>query len=84
MLSASVQKASSKLGPHLLGNAPKINIILPDKAPEEGEEISSDTLPVTKIYDDDVDVRFLVCGLRCTLVSWGLYYCNSTCVLGIQ
>ncbi|WOL02662.1 AT-rich interactive domain-containing protein 4-like [Canna indica] len=61
------QKFGGKFGPRLLGNAPKIDIVLPDRAPEEGEEISSDTHPVTNIYYDNVDIRFLVCGVPCTL-----------------
>ena len=32
------------------------------------EEGSSDNLPAIKIYDDDVTLRFLVCGLSGTLV----------------
>ncbi|URE03613.1 ARID/BRIGHT DNA binding domain [Musa troglodytarum] len=42
----SNQKLSSKLGSHLLGDSPKINIPIPEK---------------------DLDLRFLVCGLSCTL-----------------
>ncbi|URD82290.1 ARID BRIGHT DNA-binding domain-containing protein [Musa troglodytarum] len=61
------QKDSSNHGPQLLGDAPIINIVLPDRAAVEGEETSSDTLPVTKIYDGDVDMRLLICGLPCTL-----------------
>ncbi|CAL9205428.1 unnamed protein product [Musa hybrid cultivar] len=61
------QKESSNRGPQLLGDAPKINIVLPDRAAEEGEETSSDSLPVTKINDGDVDMRLLICGLPCTL-----------------
>lgn len=67
---ASAQNCSNKFEPYLLGDAPKINAIIPESLLEDGEDLSSDTLPVTKIYDDDVDVRFLVCGSPCTLVSW--------------
>lgn len=68
------QKDSSNHGPQLLGDAPKINIVLPDRAAEEGEETSSDSLLVTKINDGDVDMRLLICGLPCTLVSRGLLF----------
>ncbi|XP_038990264.1 AT-rich interactive domain-containing protein 4-like [Phoenix dactylifera] len=70
VLPADSQKVSGKPGPHLLGDAPKINISPPDKfvgEEEEEEESSWDTLPAIKIYDDNVDIRFLVCGLPCTL-----------------
>ena len=74
---ADRQKVSGKPGPHLLGDAPKINISPPDKfvgEEEEEEERSCDTLPAIKIYDDNVDMRFLVCGLPCTLVSRSSYF----------
>ncbi|XP_042469732.1 AT-rich interactive domain-containing protein 4-like isoform X2 [Zingiber officinale] len=67
VLHASAQNCSNKFEPYLLGDAPKINAIIPESLLEDGEDLSSDTLPVTKIYDDDVDVRFLVCGSPCTL-----------------
>ncbi|RZS00808.1 hypothetical protein BHM03_00030588 [Ensete ventricosum] len=76
------QKVSSNHGPQLLGDSPKINIVLPDRAAEEGEETSSDTLPVTKIYDGDVDVRLLMCGLPCTLVSGALLFLEDACLVG--
>ncbi|KAJ8750972.1 hypothetical protein K2173_016153 [Erythroxylum novogranatense] len=59
------QKGSSNPGPQLLGDPPKIDVSLPE-ADVQGEE-SSETLPAIKIYDDDVSMRFLVCGLPCTL-----------------
>lgn len=61
------QKVSGKPGPRLLGNPPKIEVTLPE-ADDQGEEGSSGALPAIKIYDDDVTMRFLVCGLPCTLV----------------
>lgn len=63
------QKVSGKLAPRLLGGAPKINITPAEKDMGEEEEGSSEALPAIKIYDEDVDVRFLVCGLPCTVVS---------------
>ncbi|KAL5232406.1 hypothetical protein ABZP36_031182 [Zizania latifolia] len=57
---------SVKLGPRLLGDAPKINIIPPENemAAEEG---SSEPFPAIKIYDEDVNMKFLICGVPCTL-----------------
>lgn len=64
------QKVSVKLGPCLLGVAPKIYIsaLEADKLEteeEEEEKDSSETSPAIKIYEEDVDVRFLICGLPC-------------------
>ncbi|URE47280.1 ARID/BRIGHT DNA binding domain [Musa troglodytarum] len=67
VMPANRQKDSGELGPHLLGSAPQINILIPDRIQEDGEEILSDALPVTKIYDDDVDMRLLVCGVPSTV-----------------
>ena len=61
------QKASGKPRPWLLGDQLKIDITLPE-ADVQDEESSLGTLPAIKIYDDDVTMRFLVCGLPSTLV----------------
>ncbi|XP_034924851.1 AT-rich interactive domain-containing protein 4 [Populus alba] len=66
------QKVGGKPGPRLLGDPPKFDIALPE-ADDQGEEGSSGPLPAIKIYDDDVTMRFLVCGLTGTL---------DACVLG--
>lgn len=63
----SNQKLSSKLGPHLLGDSPKISIPLPEKDLGEGAEGSNESISSLKIFDKDIDLRFLVCGLSCTL-----------------
>ncbi|KAF0899773.1 hypothetical protein E2562_024092 [Oryza meyeriana var. granulata] len=57
---------SVKLGPRLLGDAPKINIFPPENemAVEEG---SSEHFPAIKIYDEDVNMKVLICGVPCTL-----------------
>lgn len=68
VLPANCQKISGKLVPRLLGDPPKINIIPPVKDVVEEEEDSPITTAV-KIYDDDVTMRFLICGVSCTLVS---------------
>uniref|UniRef100_A0A0D9X8H9 Uncharacterized protein n=1 Tax=Leersia perrieri TaxID=77586 RepID=A0A0D9X8H9_9ORYZ len=55
------------LGPHLLGDAPKINISPPEnKLAKEEEDISKQT-PAIKIYDEDVNIKLLICGASCTL-----------------
>lgn len=57
-------KVAGKLEPRLLGDVPKIHITLPERDPgEEEEEGSSDALPTIKIYDDDIEIRFLICGV---------------------
>ncbi|XP_047257050.1 AT-rich interactive domain-containing protein 4 isoform X4 [Capsicum annuum] len=60
------QKASGNLGPHLLGDPPVIDVP-PPEAGAEDEESNSDALPAIRIYDDDVNMRFLICGLPCSL-----------------
>ncbi|KAL6661323.1 hypothetical protein ACP70R_000707 [Stipagrostis hirtigluma subsp. patula] len=57
---------SVKLGPRLLGDAPKINIIPPENEMDE-EEDCSEAFPAIRIYDEDVNIRILVCGVTCTL-----------------
>lgn len=73
MSDSSNQKLRSKIEPHLLGDAPKINIPLPEKdLAEDGEEETDEgngSLASVTIFDEDMDLRFLVCGLPCTLVS---------------
>ncbi|URD93737.1 Phosphatidylinositol-4-phosphate 5-Kinase [Musa troglodytarum] len=68
---SSNQKLRSKIEPHLLGDAPKINIPLPEKdLAEDGEEETDEgngSLASITIFDEDMELRFLVCGLPCTL-----------------
>lgn len=66
VMPSNSQKGSSELGPHLLGDPPKIDIAL-SEMDVQGEENSPENLPAIKIYDDDVTMRFLVCGVPCTL-----------------
>ncbi|KAF0911332.1 hypothetical protein E2562_008221 [Oryza meyeriana var. granulata] len=56
---------SVKLGPRLLGDAPKINITPPENEMAE-EEGSSEVFPAIKIYDDDINMKFLLCGFPST------------------
>lgn len=62
-------KVDGKLGPCLLGDPPKINVPPPEITREDDEEKYPEELPAIKIYDDDVNMRFLVCGSVSTLVS---------------
>ncbi|KAK1434260.1 hypothetical protein QVD17_11180 [Tagetes erecta] len=56
------------VGPSLLGDPPKINVPLPEAAGQDDEEEKyPEDLPAIKIYDDDVNVRLLICGSACTL-----------------
>nr|AWT58109.1 AT-rich interactive domain protein [Aeluropus littoralis] len=57
---------SVKLGPRLLGDAPKINICPPENEMAE-EEGSSEVFPSVKIYDEEINMKFLLCGVPCTL-----------------
>ena len=56
------------LGPHLLGDAPKIYITPPGNKMAE-EEDTSEYFPDIKIYDEDVHLKLLICGAHCTPVS---------------
>lgn len=72
VLPANNQNISGKLGPRLLGDPPKVTVPPMENGAGEGEEEDEeregeDSLPAIKIYDDEVNVRFLVCGLPCTL-----------------
>ncbi|MFS7974657.1 putative chromatin regulator PHD family [Helianthus anomalus] len=61
------EKDDNTLGPCLLGDPPKINVPPAEAGGEDDEEKYPEDLPAIKIYDDDVNVRFLVCGSACTL-----------------
>lgn len=66
--SNSNRKMNYEMGPCLLGDPPKIDVVSPE-ADELEEENSLESLPSIKIYDEDVTVRFLLCGPPCTLVG---------------
>lgn len=61
--------ASSDIGPHLIGNCLKINVDPPEVC-EDDEESSSGSLPAIKIHDDEVNLRFLICGAPSSVVSF--------------
>ncbi|KAL7100304.1 hypothetical protein ACP275_09G138500 [Erythranthe tilingii] len=65
---------NDEVGPTLIGEAPKITIDAPEMEEdrvndddEDEESLSSGPLPAIKIYDDDVNTRFLVCGRTTSL-----------------
>jgi len=61
--------ANSDLGLDLLGIPPKIDVSYPvEDIAEEKDDVSS--LPAVKIHDEDVSLRFLICGVRSSMVSW--------------
>ncbi|KAF5748385.1 AT-rich interactive domain-containing protein 4 [Tripterygium wilfordii] len=66
VLSSSSLKTNGQPGPYLFGDPPKIDIG-PLEEDLEGEERSPGSLPAIKIYGEDVSMRFLVCGIPCTL-----------------
>lgn len=66
--SNSNRKMNYEMGPCLLGEPPKIDVVSPE-ADDLEEENSLESLPSIKIYDEDVTVRFLLCGPPCTLVG---------------
>ncbi|KAE9615311.1 putative chromatin regulator PHD family [Lupinus albus] len=55
-----------EVGPHLLGNLLQINADPPEMG-EVDEENSSGSLPDITIHDDEVNLRFLVCGAPSTV-----------------
>ncbi|KAF4368872.1 hypothetical protein F8388_021484 [Cannabis sativa] len=67
VLPAKGHKISGELGPCLLGECLKINVDPPAAEAEEDEDGSLDAVPAIKIHDDDVSLRFLVCGVPCAL-----------------
>ncbi|KAL9269129.1 AT-rich interactive domain-containing protein [Drosera capensis] len=64
---ASNETADKKLGPALLGDPPSIDVALPKADAEDGDDSSDGNHSAVKIHEDDITVRFLVCGLPCTL-----------------
>ncbi|CAA0829479.1 AT-rich interactive domain-containing protein 4 [Striga hermonthica] len=62
------QKVNDDFGPTILGESPTITVDVPEmEEPVDDEESSSGSLPAIKIYDDDVNLRFLVCGVASSL-----------------
>ncbi|MED6131917.1 AT-rich interactive domain-containing protein 4, variant 2 [Stylosanthes scabra] len=59
-------KGGGKLGPQILGDPPNIDVG-PSEADIEHEETEPESISAITIYDNAVNVRFLVCGVGCTL-----------------
>lgn len=60
--------ADNDMGPHLLGECLKINVDPPEMDEEDDdEESSSGSLPSIQIHDDEVNLRFLICGAPSTV-----------------
>lgn len=64
------ERVDEELGPNLFGEPPRITVDIPEiEDAGEDEESTSGSLPAIKIYDDDVSMRFLVCGVASSLVT---------------
>lgn len=64
------RKGSGKLGPQILGEPPTIEVSPCEiDTKEEEEEDSQESSSSIRIYDDDVNTRFLVCGFPSILVG---------------
>lgn len=62
-------KVNTDLGLDLLGIPPEIVVSYPEEdIAEERDDMGS--LPAVKIHDEDVSLRFLICGVRSSMVSW--------------
>lgn len=75
---------SVKLGPRLLGDAPKVNVVTPENEMAEEEGSSSEVSPAIKIYDDDINMKFLLCGVPSALVSFDILHVriiHISCIL---
>lgn len=83
ILPANSEKLSYKQRPQILGDPPKIDIVLPE-ATTQGEEESPENVPEIKIYDDDVTMRFLVCGVPCALVGFDFALCMFETLLLVK
>ncbi|CAO2824656.1 unnamed protein product [Amaranthus hypochondriacus] len=85
------QKIVGKLGPSLLGEAPIIEVALPEvdvgeDEDDEDEDGSGSNLSAVKIHDDDVSTRFLICGVACSLDAYllGCLEDGLNALLGIE
>ncbi|KAG6425787.1 hypothetical protein SASPL_109991 [Salvia splendens] len=64
------EKVDDEVGPNLFGEPPRITVDVPEiEDAGEDEESTSGSLPAIKIYDDDVNMRFLICGVASSLDS---------------
>ncbi|XP_057535676.1 AT-rich interactive domain-containing protein 4-like [Amaranthus tricolor] len=86
VLPRNSQKSGGKLGPSLLGEAPIIEVGLPEVDDGEEEDDFESNLSSVKIHDDDVSVRFLICGVACSLDAYllGCLEDGLNALLGIE
>ena len=68
VLPPNSQKGGARLGPQILGDPPNIDVSLGEVDMKE-DESEPRSISAVKIYDNDVNMRFLVCGVSCTLVG---------------
>ncbi|XP_021717398.1 AT-rich interactive domain-containing protein 4-like isoform X2 [Chenopodium quinoa] len=57
-------------GASLLGEAPIVEVALTEANDGDEEDGSGSNLSTVKIHDDEVSVRFLVCGVACSLDAY--------------
>ncbi|KAG5021631.1 hypothetical protein JHK85_017973 [Glycine max] len=67
VLPSDSDDANSEMGPHLLGDRLKINVDPPEIDEEDDDESSPGSLPAIKIHEDEVNLRFLICGAPSTV-----------------
>ncbi|KAK7275508.1 hypothetical protein RIF29_16627 [Crotalaria pallida] len=67
VLPAGSHDVNCEMGPHLLGNYLQIHVDPPEMGEDDDEENSEGSLPDIKIHDDDMNLRFLVCGAPSTV-----------------
>ncbi|XP_021761880.1 AT-rich interactive domain-containing protein 4-like [Chenopodium quinoa] len=73
-------------GPSLLGEAPIVEVALPEADDGDEEDGSGSNLSAVKIHDDEVSVRFLICGVACSLDAYllGCLEDGLNALLGIE
>ncbi|KAL9228482.1 hypothetical protein vseg_004060 [Gypsophila vaccaria] len=86
VLPKSSPNSGSDLGPSLLGEAPNIDVVLPEADEEEEDESSEANLSAVKIHDDELSVRFLICGVASSLDAYllGCLEDGLNALLGIE
>ncbi|KAK9726850.1 hypothetical protein RND81_05G241500 [Saponaria officinalis] len=86
VLPKNSQESGDTLGPSLLGEAPNIDVVLPEADDEEEDENSEANLSAVKIHDDELSVRFLICGVRNSLDAYllGCLEDGLNALLGIE
>lgn len=73
---------SCNLEPQLIGEPLKISVEPPEIDAGEDEDDSLGTLPAISIHDNNVTMRFLICGVPCTPVSSFQLFVLYLCAIG--